>query len=132
VLASSSRGRRNRRWCEAVEGAAHTVDEHPDVGAAFTVTDSSEIELPGIRQRGDNECQVSHRGHHREHLQQPGTGEIQRHRRAGHIAYHQVHGPLPRKLPVPNALPRDEPEDPTAHLGAGLVLGGERLGGDDL
>src|SRR6266545_4197739 len=61
-MSLASRAWPTDRLRELVERAAHTLDEHLHVRAAVPVGDCGEVELPGVRQHGDDERQVARTG----------------------------------------------------------------------
>ena len=120
------------RPLEVVKGGLHALGEHLQVGAAVPVGDRGEVELAGVGEHGHRQGQVAHDGRHREQLQQPRPGQVQRHRRPGDVGDDEVHRPLAGQEPVPGTLDGDEPQEPAAHRRAGPALAGGGLGGDQL
>src|SRR5512132_4542282 len=68
------------RPCQVVKGAAHAVGERLDVGAGGLVGHGGEVELAGVGQHPDIQRHVAQDRRHREQLQQPRAGQVQRHR----------------------------------------------------
>src|SRR5436309_12895629 len=92
-LTYSSSSGHEYRLREVVKGTSHALGEHLHIRAGVLVGDGGEVELAGVGQHRDGEGQVALDRRHREQLQQPRAGKVQRHWGTRDVGDRQAHRP---------------------------------------